>query len=133
MNKIKCNINIKGSVNSRGFTLIECLVALLIIAVVLASATRAIGLATEDVKASYLKQTAMWVAENQINQYRIDRVYPQIATTQNTVNMAGISLISTVNVISTANQFFRRIEISVATTQDPKHVLIKLVSFVSQY
>lgn len=117
----------------KGFTLIECLVALFIIAVVLASATRAIALTTEDLKASYLRQAAIWVAENQMNQYRIDKVYPQIASTQNSVNMANVSLIANVIVTATANPYFRRIEITVVTAQNPKHTLIKLVGFTSQY
>lgn len=124
---------IKATASARGFTLIECLVALFIIAVVLASASRAIALTTEDIKAGYLRQAAIWVAENQLNQYRIDRVYPELASTQNTVNMANVSLIAKVNVVATANPYFRRVEVGVATAQSPKHSLIKLISFSSQY
>jgi general secretion pathway protein I len=87
----------------------------------------------EDLRTSYLRQAAMWVAENQINQYRIDQVYPQITRTQNTVNMAGVSLISTVSIVATPNPYFRRVEVEVAATQDPKHILIKLNGSTSQY
>lgn len=118
--------------NYQGFTLIECLVALLIIAVVLASATRAILLTIEDIKYSYLRQSAAWVAQNQINQYAIDKVYPQIASTQSPVKMAGVSLIAKVKVLATANPYFRRVEVIVVAADHPNHVLVRLVSFVSQ-
>ena len=62
-------------VNNKGFTLIECLVALFIISVVLASASRAIALTNDDVKTSYLRQTANWVAENQMSQIHLNKIY----------------------------------------------------------
>ncbi|MFN7093923.1 MAG: type II secretion system minor pseudopilin GspI, partial [Burkholderiales bacterium] len=63
-----------------GFTLIECLVALLIIAIVLASTTRAMGLSVEDVRENYVREVANWVADNQINQYSLDGTYPNLGT-----------------------------------------------------
>lgn len=116
-----------------GFTLIECLVALLIIAIVLASSSRAIALFIDDVHDSYMREVASWVAQNQYNAFKIDKIYPNLGKTSNTVKMSGVDFIVTANVISTPNPFFRKVEISVTSKADPDHVIFRTVNFFSQY
>lgn len=116
-----------------GFTLIECLVALFIIAIVLASATRSIGMAVQDVEDSTSREAANWIVNNQYASYRIDGVYPNMGNTQKTVDMAGRSFIVKSVVSATPNPYFRRIDISVSRTTHPNHVLFKTVNFISQY
>lgn len=117
----------------RGFTLIECLVALFIIAVVLASSTRAIGISIADVHDSFSRQVANWVSDNQYNQFRLDGVFPDLGNTTKNVTMGGIDFILYVNVISTPNQYFRRIDISVAEHNTPKRIIYKTTNFISQF
>ena len=117
----------------RGFTLIECLVALLIIAIVLASATRAIGLSIADVKDSYTREVANWVAENQYNQIYFDGTYPDLGVSTKNVTMAGIDFVEQITISSTPNQYFRRVEIAVAEKKHPTYVIFKTVNFVAQY
>ena len=119
--------------NNAGFTLIECLVALFIIAIVLASSTRAIGLSIEDVREVYLRQVANWAVENQANQYLLDKVYPEMGQTKKNVTLGGITLIVQSVVVATPNPFFRKIEISVTEARRPNHTLFKTVNFISQY
>ena len=119
--------------NKQGFTLIECLVALLIIAIILASANRAIGLAIADVKNSYEREAASWIAGNQYNQYSLDGVYPDLGSSKKDVTMAGTDYILSTTVGSTPNVYFRRIEISVSKKSNPDYSLFKTVNFVSQY
>ena len=116
-----------------GFTLIECLVALFIIAIVLASSTRAIGLSVDDVREVYTRQVANWAVENQANQYLMDKIYPDLGQSKKDVTLGGINLIVQSVVSSTPNQFFRKIEISVAEKKRPKHTIFKTVNFISQY
>jgi len=119
--------------NNPGFTLIECLVALFIIAVVLASSTRAIGLSIADVHDSFSRQVANWAADNQYNQFRLDGVFPDISNTEKNVTMGGIDFIVYVDVIATPNQYFRRVNISVAETKTPKRIIYKTTNFISQF
>ena len=119
--------------SQKGFTLIECLVALLIVAIVLASATRAIGMAVEDVKDSYAREAANWVADNQYNQFYLDGQYPDLGNSTKNVNMAGIDFIVAIAITATPNQYFRRVEISVSEKKNPKYTLFRTVSFISQY
>ena len=116
-----------------GFTLIECLVALFIIAIVLASSTRAIGLSIADVHDSFSRQVANWVADNQYNQFRLDGVFPDIGNTSKNVTMGGIDFIVSTIVIGTPNPYFRRIDISVAEQNTPKRIIYKTTNFISQF
>ena len=120
-------------IKTRGFTLIECLVALLIIAIVLASATRAIGMAVNDVRDSYMREAANWIAENEYNQYYFDRTFPELGSSKKEINMAGVDFIEQIDVLATPNQYFRRLEISVSEKKHSNYVLFKTVNFIAQY
>lgn len=118
---------------NKGFTLIECLVALFIIALVLASATRSIGMTIADVKDSYAREAANWIVNNQYAQYRIDGIYPDLGNSKKTVDMAGLTFIVNSTVAATPNPYFRRIDIAVSEKRAPNHILFKTVNFMAQY
>lgn len=118
---------------NKGFTLIECLVALLIIAIVLASATRAIGMSVDDVRNNYMREAAMWVADNQLSQYYLEGTFPNLGITRSNVNMANIEYTMTVDISATGNPYFRKIEISINEKSRPNYIIYKTVSFISQY
>lgn len=117
----------------KGFTLIECLVALLIIAIVLASATRAIGMSVDDVRNNYIREAAMWLADNQITQLRIDGSYPNLGLNKQDAAMAGVDFIMTTDIQATGNQYFRKIVVSVSEKKTPNYSIYKTVSFISQF
>jgi general secretion pathway protein I len=116
-----------------GFTLIECLVALLILAIVLASSTRSIGMAIQDVHDNYVREAASWVAQNQYNQISLDGVFPQPGSTKQNVTMSGTKFIVTTTVVTTPNPYFRKVDISVTTQDNPTYAVYHTVSFFSQY
>ena len=116
-----------------GFTLIECLIALMIMAIVLASASRTIGLAINNIKESYLRELSMWVADNTMNEYYLGGVYPNIGKTQNKVTMAGVNFIVSTDIEATPNQYFRKIIIAVAEADKPTYFIFTNTSFKSQY
>ena len=118
---------------NKGFTLIECLVALFIIALVLASATRAIGLNVEDVRDSYAREVANWVADNQYSQYVIDGVYPDLGHVSKPVDMAGLHFILNTTVAATPNPYFRKIDIAISEANSPGRILFKTIYFMAQY
>jgi len=117
----------------QGFTLIECLVALLILAIVLASATRAIGLSIDDVRNNYIREAAMWTADNNIAQYYLDDSYPNLGLNKKDVSMAGVEFTMTTDITSTGNQYFRKIEISMSEKDKPNYSIYRTITFISQY
>lgn len=118
---------------NKGFTLIECLVALFIIAIVLASATRSISMTITDVEDTTSREAANWIVNNQYAGYRIDGIYPDLGNSKKTVEMAGRSFIVNSTVSATPNPYFRRIDIAVSPANNPNHILFKTVNFMSQY
>jgi general secretion pathway protein I len=116
-----------------GFTLIECLVALFIVAVVLASASRAIGLIISDVHDSFVREVATWVAENEYNQYLLNNQYPDLGIVKKKLSSAGVDFNVTETVLQTPNPYFRRIEITISEKSTPDHMIYKTVNFIAQY
>ena len=116
-----------------GFTLIECLVALMIIAIVLASATRAIGTIIGDVHDSFVREVATWVAENEYNQYLLNNQFPDLGETKKTIVSSSITFNVKEVVSQTPNPYFRRLTISMSDAQTPNHTIFKTVNFISQY
>lgn len=116
-----------------GFTLIECLVALFIVAVVLASASRAIGLIISDVHDSFVREVATWVAENEYNQYLLDQKYPDLGVVKKQLSSAGVDFNVTETVLQTPNPYFRRLEITISEKSTPDHMIYKTVNFIAQY
>ncbi len=116
-----------------GFTLIECLVALFIIAIVLATASRSIGTSLRDVENNYARTVAMWVADNQVNQFYLDGIFPDLGKTKKTVTMANLEFDIEINIVTTNNPYFRKIEISINEKNRPNYQIYKTITFISQY
>jgi general secretion pathway protein I len=117
----------------KGFTLIECLVALFIIAIVLATASRSIGVSLNDVQNNYARTVAMWIADNQINQFYLDGIFPELGKLNRTVKMANLEFDIEINISSTNNPYFRKIEIILNEKNKPKSQIYKTITFISQY
>jgi len=116
---------------SRGFTLIEILVAIAILAVALAATTRAAGVATDGAFETRHRLLATWAAENRIAEMRARRIFPNPATTQYSAEQAGLALAIEETVSETPNPTLRRVDLAVADARDPKRVLTRLTAYVS--
>lgn len=116
-----------------GFTLIECLVALFIISIVLASATKAMGTSINTVRSSYVREVANWVASNQATTFYLDRKFPDNGITTQNVQMAGLDFIVTTEVKVTPNPYFKEITTKVAEHANPNYTVFKNVGFISLY
>lgn len=75
--------------NSHGFTLIEVMVALTIIAISLGALLNTSG--TQANSASYLKQKTLahWIAVNELTQIRIGKVFPELGDKKDSTSMAN--------------------------------------------
>ena len=75
--------------NNNGFTLIEVMVALTIIAISLGALLNTSGAQANS--ASYLKQKTLahWVAVNELTQMRIDKKFPSLGDKKGSTSMAN--------------------------------------------
>ena len=98
---------------ARGFTLVEVLIALVILSIALAAAARAANIATVGAEESKLRTLATWVAQNRIAELTATRSFPAsgIATGKNA--MGGIDFDWQQTASDTPNAAFRKIEMRV--------------------
>ena len=115
-----------------GFTLIEILVAVAILAVALAATTRAAGVATDGALETRQRLLATWATENRVAELRARRIFPSPATTRLTASQGGLDLVIDEVVTSTPNPTIRRVDLSAADARDPGRVLAKLTAYVAQ-
>lgn len=123
-----------SKVKARGFTLLESLVALAILAIAMAAVLRASGASVEHVEDLRIRVLADWVAQNRLAMQTARGEYPGAGTQQDgEETQDGVRLLWHEDVNGTPNPAFRRVVITVMSPDDPKHVLRKLVGFLTQY
>jgi len=127
MNIISHNRQIKG------FTLLEILVALLIVSVSLGITIRITGdvlLGTDNLRDTIIAQ---WVAENKANEVRL-RLQPISSGT-----LRGSTIMGTrrwhwlINISNTPDSYVRKIEVIVSRTNQHKFPIASLISFTMAY
>lgn len=115
-----------------GFTLIEILVAVAILAIALAATTRAASLATDGSLQTRQRLLATWAAQNRVSQLRAMRIFPSVATTRMSAEQGGLALVIDETVTDTPNPIIRRVDLAVADARDPGRVLGRMTAYVSQ-
>lgn len=113
-----------------GFTLVEVLVALAIIAVALLAALRVAGQSANNVGELRSRLFAGWIAENRLAEHRArgDWLQPGIQT--GTQLQGGIEFSWREEVIPTPNPAFRRVDVFVFAAAEKSRSLAHLVGFV---
>ena len=116
----------------RGFTLVEVLVALAILAVALAAGFRSVSQTAASATALKARTLALWVAENRLAAAQLEAPAPAIGELDGVEQQAGVSFAWHEAVVGTPNPAFRRIEISVAESARADYVLARLVGYIGQ-
>jgi general secretion pathway protein I len=96
-----------------GFTLLEVLVALAVVAVALLAA---IGTATQSTVSAEVLRTrlfATWEAENRLAELRARRAWPDLGVSEGIAEQAGVRLRWRETVDALPDSAFRRVEIAV--------------------
>ncbi len=113
-----------------GFTLLEVLVALVIVGTALGASLRAVGSLTQNSSDLRASMMATWSAENRLTQIRLAKEWPALGQRRFDCPQGELQLTCEENVFATPNPFFRRVEVSVFDTRNIERRIIKLAQVV---
>jgi general secretion pathway protein I len=115
----------------RGFTLVEILVALALLAVALSAGMRALAQAADGAGTLKARTLALWVAQNRLALAQVAPATVVPGTTAGEAVQAGMAFAWRASVSGTPNPAFRRIDIVVAEPGQPDYALARLTGYVA--
>jgi general secretion pathway protein I len=116
-----------------GFTLIEVLVALFILAIAMAAVSRTASSSIHHVEALRTRIIADWVAQNRLAQHQARGNWPAPGIQTGEEAQAGQTYPWQEEIIATPNPTMRRIVVRVYAPDDAQHTLRELTGFLVQF
>jgi len=132
MNKTPRQLPLKRP-EQKGFTLIEVMVALAIIAIALASLIKASGSHTNSAGYLKTKTIAHYVAMNEITEMQINKAWPNIGELKKSTDMAGVEWFWTRSVekLNDDNDFIRSLKFTVYLDEDRQRNLAQVEAYIA--
>lgn len=119
--------------HQRGFTLLETLVALAILAIAMAAVIRTATLETGNVEKLRVRLLADWVAQNRLALHVARSDWPAVGMQEGEELQSGMHFAWREEVNATPNPAFRRIEVTVFLDEQRKQPLRSLSGYLAQY
>jgi len=113
-----------------GFTLLEVLVALVIVGTVLGASLRAVASLAQNSSGLRATMMANWSAENRLAQIRLGHEWPELGERSFPCPQGELALLCEEHVIGTPNPSFRRVEVLVFEPNNLQRRLAKLTQVV---
>ena len=122
----------RSSPTRAGFTLVEVLVALAIVAVTLLACVRAMGAMAQSGGELRLRMLAQLSAENRVAFLRASRAFPPTGVLSVECPQAGVALTCRQEVGTTPNPLFVRVEVRVHAPAAPTFALASLSTVLTR-
>jgi general secretion pathway protein I len=118
------------SLRARGFTLLEILVALAVLAIAMGAVLRATSAVTSNTSDLRMRVLADWVAQNRLALHTARGDWLAVGAQSGEETQAGVRLLWREDISGTSNPSFRRVDVSVFAPDAPDHALRKLSGFL---
>ena len=128
MKKLKIKLSSRMPVRPAGFTLLEVLVALVIVGTALGASLRAVGSLAANSAGLRTSMMATWSAENRLVQIRLGREFPAVGKRGFDCPQGELKLSCEEEVLTSPNPLLRRVEVSVIDSENRR--VLKLVQLV---
>jgi general secretion pathway protein I len=106
-------VPVQRSPDAAGFTLIEVLVALAILAIALAAAARAANVAIDSAQETRLRTLATWIAQNRVAELTATNAFPPPGILSGRSSMAGFDFEWRQVTTETPNAAFRKVQLAI--------------------
>ena len=128
MKKLKIKLSSRMPVRPAGFTLLEVLVALVIVGTALGASLRAVGSLAANSAGLRTSMMATWSAENRLVQIRLGQEFPAVGKRGFDCPQGELMLMCEEDVLASPNPLLRRVEVSVRDSENRR--VLKLVQLV---
>lgn len=127
MGKVSCCRSPDGA---RGFTLIEVLIALAIVAIALGAVLRAIGVLSSNVETAQSRLLSLWSADNVLGEIAIAQQWPLPGRTTFSCPEGGYRFICRQTVTQLTDPLIRQVEVRVYASASSTGVLADATTVV---
>lgn len=118
---------------TRGFTLVEVLAALAIVAVALSAGSQASAALTRIAERQTLQWLAQRCADNALVAARLSSVFPEVGIHTDTCVQGGKTFVVIVDVGATPNPSFRRLQARIALAEQPTETLLRTTTIIGRH
>ncbi|HFD92626.1 MAG TPA: type II secretion system protein GspI [Gammaproteobacteria bacterium] len=115
-----------------GFTLLEILMALAIVAVALGAIISEVGRHVYNTAQLRDRTIAHWIAMNIVAEQQINNKWPSVSTKKGETTMAGQEWFWTLTVTETADDRVRRLDVTVDSDKDSETPLSSLIAYLGR-
>jgi len=116
---------------SRGFTLLETIIALAVISLALGAAIRASSFGADRAYDLQQRTLAGWVASNVANEILATRSFPEMGASEGKASQGKHEFIWRREIGPTPNLSFRRMEVKVFPAEQPDDVVARQISYIA--
>lgn len=116
-----------------GFTLLEVLVALAVLAIALGAVIKLAASSSQNITELRDRTIAAWVAGNKVNELLLQPTWPALGTSRGASAMAGQDWHWQVEISATSLDTLRRLQVSVYSDSRGERALAQLAAFKGRY